>query len=204
MATDNPTTPRRKLKPQIPRVCKKCGEPFFTWPFKVRAGEGKFCSRQCQQSYTEPLAQRFWRKVQKTNGCWIWLGGFNVWGYGKFSVGPRKFNKSRPAHRIAYELVYGPIPESLQVCHHCDNRACVRPDHLFLGTAADNSDDKLAKGRQPLGEQHHRSRFTESQVREIRLLRSQGVSTYQIYKKMGGSYANIKDIIKRRTWRHLP
>lgn len=91
-----------------------------------------------------PLKDRFWSKVQKTDGCWEWTGSRRPKGYGVFAVnGARR----ESAHRVAYALFIGPISAGFFVCHRCDNPRCVRPDHLFLGTQADNMRDMHAKGR---------------------------------------------------------
>lgn len=94
--------------------------------------------------------ERFWAKVRKSdNGCWEWTANGNNYGYGKLRVGSRTDGSRRSirAHRLAYELACGPIPVGMNVCHRCDNRRCVRPDHLFLGTTQDNIRDRVAKGR---------------------------------------------------------
>ncbi len=90
------------------------------------------------------LAERFWRKVQKTPGCWNWTGVKNG-RYGQIRV-PRQKRKMY-AHRLSWMLTYGPIPKELLVLHHCDNPKCVNPAHLFLGTDRDNHLDCLRKGR---------------------------------------------------------
>jgi hypothetical protein len=87
----------------------------------------------------------FYARVRKTEDCWEWLSTKNVKGYGK--IRPAKSPKRMSAHRFSWELHYGAIPYSLHVLHHCDNPACVRPDHLFLGTNHDNVLDKVRKGR---------------------------------------------------------
>jgi hypothetical protein len=94
--------------------------------------------------------QKFWALVDKGDGtgCWIWKGGLAKRNYGMFC--PRT-GEITPAHRYAYELVNGPIGSSdLFACHKCDNPPCVRPDHIFIGTAADNHADMVAKGRHPI------------------------------------------------------
>lgn len=100
----------------------------------------------------------FWAKVEKTEGCWLWTGArfqrgagpTRVLTYGQFYYG----NHLGPAHRFAWEVTHGPIPDGLLVCHHCDVMHCVRPEHLFLGTHADNSHDMVLKGRSTTGDRN--------------------------------------------------
>lgn len=89
------------------------------------------------------VEERFWNKVLKTDDCWTWTSAKSRKGYGLFWDG----NKFVRAHRASYVLAFGPIPDGMCVCHHCDNPSCVRPDHLFIGTNADNVHDSIAKGR---------------------------------------------------------
>ncbi|WP_412566328.1 HNH endonuclease signature motif containing protein [Streptomyces nojiriensis] len=96
----------------------------------------------------EPAEIRFWRKVQKTDECWIWTGGRGDHGYGGINGDD---GRSVSTHRFSYQLHYGPIPDGMYVCHKCDNPACVRPDHLFAGTAQDNNQDMIRKGRRVSG-----------------------------------------------------
>lgn len=91
-------------------------------------------------------ADQFWERVEPepNSGCWLWTGPFVLGGYGTFSVSSRRMVG---AHRFAYAEVYGPIPEGMLVCHRCDVKPCVNPDHLFLGTQRDNMQDMVRKGR---------------------------------------------------------
>jgi hypothetical protein len=98
----------------------------------------------------QTLAERFWHKVNKTETCWLWIGSQNAKGYGKIQLN-RRSAAGHPvadyAHRIAWIMVHGPIPVGLDVLHKCDTPACVRDEHLFLGTPLDNVRDMIAKGR---------------------------------------------------------
>lgn len=95
------------------------------------------------------LATRFWSKVLKTDGCWLWMGARHPQGYGNIGL-PKDENGRYPigkAHRVSWELHNGPIPAGLLVMHRCDNPPCVNPDHLFVGTVGDNVRDSASKGR---------------------------------------------------------
>lgn len=90
------------------------------------------------------IQERFWSLVEKTDGCWAWKGYTQEGRYGHFMVTP---GHRQGAHRVAWQIAYGAIPDGLHVCHRCDNPSCVRPDHLFLGTHRDNMRDMVARGR---------------------------------------------------------
>lgn len=93
---------------------------------------------------------RFWCKVRKTAGCWFWIAARFQQGYGVF----QDEGKALRAHRVSWEMAHGKIPAGMHVLHTCDNPSCVRPDHLFIGTNADNMRDRDSKGRQAKGERH--------------------------------------------------
>jgi len=99
--------------------------------------------RRNETANWQALWERFWAKVDRSGDCWVWIGTRWPTGYGQM----RGDGRQLMAHRVAWQIVKGPIPEGLFVCHKCDNPPCVRPDHLFLGTAADNTRDRDVKGR---------------------------------------------------------
>lgn len=112
------------------------------------------------------LAERFWEKVDKTGDCWLWTACRTSKGYGQFGIGRRVY----PAHRIAFALAFEKPPDSLVVCHRCDNPPCVRPDHLFLGSQSDNLLDAFAKGRgfRLTADRNPNTKLTDEQVATIR------------------------------------
>ena len=115
----------------------------------------------------EPVETRFWKKVRKTETCWIWIAGVNAKGYG--TMKPEGEYIPMLAHRFSWTLHCGEIPGGLCVLHKCDNPSCVRPDHLFLGTRADNNIDMHAKGRGGAGRTGPGSRrkLSDWEVREM-------------------------------------
>jgi hypothetical protein len=146
--------------------------------------------------------QDFWNKVDKTsnlNGCWIWTDALDRDGYGRF-----RFNKKNYGPHRFSKLLAGEDPKGLQVCHHCDNPSCVRPDHLFLGTAKDNKVDCINKKRHSYGEKSGTAKLTEQEVIAIRYEYSLGnTSLRKIAIKYSMNHTVIDDIIKRKQWKHI-
>lgn len=137
----------------IHKNCENCGTTFLkdprnTWKYWEKA---KYCSQACAGlawskkaiENRKPIAAVFEKWFQQTNGCWDWQGGLDKDGYGAFSYA----GKTYKAHRMALELQGIKIPKGHYVCHHCDNPSCVNPDHLYVGTPADNVRDMMQRNR---------------------------------------------------------
>ena len=150
----------------------------------------------------------FWNRVDKLGPvhpiygqCWIWVGSLRSDGYGVIVVEGVQV----PAHRFSWELHFGQLGKEF-VCHHCDNKSCVNPNHLFLGDAKANADDLVSKGLQVRGERHGRSLLTEWDVLSIRDLYTKGCRKFGsvgLAKLYGVAPETILDIVKRKRWRHL-
>lgn len=140
-------------------------------------------------------------EMDPNSGCWLWTGAPSPGGYGEIRVGGRV---QTGAHRLSYTLHVGPIPPGLHVCHACDTPPCVNPAHLWLGTAADNVADKVAKGRQRRpdhrGERHPRARITEATVRFIR---ASPLDNKQLAKMLAYPASGICSIRAGRSWAHV-
>jgi hypothetical protein len=139
-----------------------------------------------QKRRVAPWPERLYAKIKKGDGCWEWIGGLDTAGYGQLMLAGHKSAKS---HRLVWIHAYGEIPPGLQVLHKCDNRKCCRADHLFLGTNADNMNDKVRKGRQ-------QKVFSDELIEEVRHLRQAlGYSQTQISKKFNISQSWISRIV---------
>lgn len=143
----------------------------------------------------------FWSHVDKRNGdgCWVWIGSFVVTGYGTLQVK----GKSVGTHRYSYELHFGPISNGLFVCHRCDNRACVRPDHLFLGTIADNMNDAWSKQRMYPNGRHPGAKLFPEQVIEIRQRYASGESSRRLSAEYQINLTTIKKIVIGKGWKNI-
>ena len=154
--------------------------------------------------YSNPLPDkylaRFWSYVNKTDSCWEWAKS-TVRGYGSFGAG----GVTVYCHKLSWCLHHGPVPDGLCVLHRCDNRKCVNPEHLFLGTREDNIRDMIAKDRSInlSGSSHGMSKLTEDQVRYIKtkLLSQQSLSS--LSREFGVSVQTIYAIHHGKTWKHV-
>jgi hypothetical protein len=181
---------------QFTLFCAQCGNSFTVPPHRLKANP-RFCSRACTaEGQRRPLAERFWEKVDQSDadGCWTYRGAHNQLGYGIVRVDGRNVG----AHRVAYELTFGPIPEGLVICHICDNGACCNPMHLWAGTMRENTEDMLVKGRARGG----KPKLTTKQVRELRQRHRAGERQYHLAAEFGICRGHVSAIIhrKERVW----
>ena len=158
------------------------------------------------------VENRFWNRVSKTDRCWNWIGATNRYGYGKMMIDGRR----ELVHRISWRLAKHREPRNC-VLHHCDNRRCVRPDHLFEGTKSDNALDRHSKHRDAVGVRHGRYTKPERTARGVAITRSkldeekvkfirdnyQTIRPYKIAKLLGINYTCVYKINKGETWKHV-
>jgi DNA-binding XRE family transcriptional regulator len=143
---------------------------------------------------------RFWAKVNKTEGCWLWTGSRNAKGYGQFNW--RKLGRPHLAHRFLLLMQGIPVPAGMMVLHECDNPACVNPAHLRLGTAAENSQDMVQKNRSSRGERHCHAKLTLADVLLIRQLHTTYQHTQQeLAALFGVARTTISSIVTGRNWK---
>lgn len=158
---------------------------------------------------TKAQLARFWNKVRRGPGCWLWRGAIGTSGYGQIAIDGR----ARTASRVAWEITKGEIPAGLHVLHTCDRRACVRPDHLWLGSNAENVADKVAKGRaarvmgdrngsrtrperRPRGQRHWRATVSDRDVRRALAQYARGVGPTEIARALNVNRTTVQRWVK--------
>jgi hypothetical protein len=172
-----------KRTSRVEKTCRQCGEKYDGLTF--------YCSRKCLL-----LAN-----TEQGDGCWTWKGYKRPGGYGEAYFGKNPNRVRVLAHRAMFEAFNGPITDpSMCVCHRCDNPRCVRPDHLFLGTHADNNADRNAKGRQARGERNGPAKLTEAQVRTIR---ADTRPHSEVAKEYSVGATTVHSLRAGKTWRHV-
>jgi len=146
--------------------------------------------------------ERFLAKVcpEPDSGCWLWRGHLRPDGYGVLWLS----GKAHTAHRLAWTFFRGEIDPGLLVCHKCDVRACVNPEHLFLGTYLDNARDREKKGRSMRGEKNRSSKLSAEQVSRIKAVLAEGrMYTSELAREYGVTSPTISSIARGNTWRHV-
>lgn len=183
-------------------TCVGCGTQFEAFPSAKRL----YCSDACYRKHNPRTAEDlFWQHVDKSGGedaCWIWTAGTFRSGYGQFTQ--RNPRRGIGAHRFSYALAYGAPPDDLHVLHRCDNPPCVNPAHLFLGTDADNAEDKVGKDRHARGERSGNARITDAAVRDIRRRHANGeANVTALAREYSLGVSQIGDIVRGKAWKHV-
>jgi len=192
-------------------TCASCARTFKV--SVTEALERRTCSRSCRSALmAADEVPRFWRSVQKTDTCWLWTGPCQNAGYGLFSTYDRR---KVTAHRYSFSLANGPIIDGALVCHHCDIKTCVRPDHMYAGTSKDNARDAVERGRLNTNVAGNRAVLSEDNVRAIRRRYGppRGIVGYHarfiqprakdLASEFGVSKETIIAIVNRRCWPNI-
>ena len=200
------------------KKCETCSKEFKWYRSKTR-NLPRFCSHACQgfgvktwtskhnfswKGKTEeekfPMKKiMFFERVEKADSCWIWKGSKGANGYGIISFG----GKPITAHRLSWKIHNGEISSDVIVRHLCNNKICVSPHHLAIGTIQDNADDRVRAGNSPKGSNNNMSKLNEAQVKEIKKLLRVGLSGAEIGGRFGVTRTCICSIKNNITWKHI-
>jgi hypothetical protein len=142
----------------------------------------------------------FWKRVDKTDGCWTWTGNGTGDGYGRMFLAKGNVIRS---NRASWIIHFGEIPEGMCVCHHCDNKICVRPDHLFLGTDLDNKRDMFIKKKHAHTTRHGSAKLGAVEVVSIKRLYSKGWKSPAIAERFSVDKSTILRVLRGESWRNL-
>jgi len=191
---------------QYTRTCPQCNQPFTT-----RRKSQQLCSVRCTSDSRriQDSPERFWSLVDRSGGpeaCWPWRGTRGNLGYGRYHLS-RPIRTSVSAHRKAWELTHGPIPEGKLACHRCDNPPCCNPAHIFIGTHDENMADAARKDRMshaPRPGSGRKPGLTPDQVRDIRRRYAAGkANIVQLGREYGKHKVTISEIIRRLIYKHV-
>jgi hypothetical protein len=190
------------IRGSVDLFCDQCRREFRVYRSQRRSTK-IFCSRTCQDTARRQTAEdRLWSHTKKGDGCWLWTGHLNRFGYGRIRRGTVADGQVF-AHVLAWESHFGSVPEGLHVLHRCDVPSCVRPDHLFLGTIAENNRDCAEKGRNARGEKMKWAKLTALSVTMMRHEYVAGASKAELGRRYGVSEATVRSAISGKSWRHV-
>lgn len=182
-------------------TCSVCGRDYYVPPSAraVRVACSHACKGKLQSEWQrKDLGERFWAKVDKSGNCWLWTAALLKTGYGCLRIN----RKTTRAHRVAYELSVGPIPEGALLRHTCDNPRCVNPAHLLLGDKRSNAMDAIERGQHRCGERDPKSKLSNKDVTNIRSALARGETGRSLAKRYRVDESWISQIKNNTGRRH--
>lgn len=181
--------------------CAVCGCQYYVPPSHraTRISCSHACRAKLQSEWQRrDLATRFWEKVDKRGNCWIWTASTLKTGYGCIRID----QKTIRAHRVAYELCVGPVPQGRLLRHSCDNKRCVNPSHLIPGTKCDNAVDAVLRGQHRVGERDTKARLSNADVAVIRIALADGVTGRALAQRFNVDESHISHIKHGKSRKH--